>query len=85
MLDEELDEEAIYVMHRTFDDSALVHDAKQLYVLGLKVGPVLQSYMRTALLPYGRTAVRRTCVRQGAGAPACAAQQQIWAAGAEPR
>ncbi len=37
VLDEELDEEAIYVMHRTFDDSGLRRDDKQLYLQGLQV------------------------------------------------
>ena len=38
MLDEELDDEAIYVLHRAFDDSGGGRqEDKQLYVQGLKV------------------------------------------------
>ncbi|GIL53806.1 hypothetical protein Vafri_9442, partial [Volvox africanus] len=53
-LSEDLDEEAIYVMHREFNDTNMARDEKQLYLQGLKA--MLQEMrLRRGDAPYGHT------------------------------
>ncbi|KAG2500495.1 hypothetical protein HYH03_001274 [Edaphochlamys debaryana] len=52
--DEDLDEEAIYLLHRDFDDTHMRRDEKQLYVQGLKA-MLEEMRARRASAPYGHT------------------------------